>query len=151
MEKSEMFKLYDYWKKKLDLGDFIYITQWENKVWALFYVSVQFSSVAQSCPALYDPMICNTPGLPVYHQFPEFTQTHAHRVGDAIQPSHPLRWSPYPPVPNPSQRQGLFQWVNSLHEVAKAHTHTMEYYSAINKNKSFVICDNTDGLGGYYM
>ena len=80
--------------------------------------SVQFSSVAQSCPTLCDPMNCSTPGLPVHHKLPEFTQTHAHRVGDAIQPSHPLS-SPSPPAPNPSQHQGLFQWVNSSHEVAK--------------------------------
>ena len=80
--------------------------------------SVQFSLVAQSCPALCDPMNCSTPGLPVHHQLPEFTQTHVHRVGDAIQPSHPLS-SPSPPAPNPSQHQSLFQWVNSSHEVAK--------------------------------
>ena len=72
-----------------------------------FILSVQFSSVAQSCPTLCDPMNCSTPGLPVYHQLPEFTQTHVHRVGDAIQPSHPLS-SPSPPAPNPSQHQGLF-------------------------------------------
>ena len=80
--------------------------------------SVQFSSVAQSCPTLCDPMNCSMPGLPVHHQLPEFTQTHVHWVGDAIQPSHPLS-SPSPPAPSPSQHQGLFQWVNSLHEVAK--------------------------------
>ena len=80
--------------------------------------SVQFSSVAQSCPTLCDPMNCSTPGLPVHHQLPEFTQTHIHRVGDAIQPSHPLS-SPPPPAPNPSQHQSLFQWVISSHEVAK--------------------------------
>ena len=150
--------------------------------------SVQFSSVAQSCPTLCDPMNCSTPGLPavhgvtegwtrlsdftftfhfhalekematqssvlawrmpgtgepcglpsmgshrvrhywsdlaaaaslpVHHQLPEFTQTHVHRVSDAIQPSHPLS-SPSPPAPNPSQHQSLFQWVNSSHEVAK--------------------------------
>ena len=78
----------------------------------------QFSSVAQSCPTLCDPMNCSTPGLPVHHQFPEFTQTHVHQVSDAIQPSHPLS-SPSPPAPNPSQHQSLLQWVNSLHEVAK--------------------------------
>ena len=81
-------------------------------------LSVQFSSVAQSCPSLCDPMNRSTPGLPVHHQFLEFTQTHVHRVGDAIQPSHPLL-SPSPPAPNPSQHQSLFQWVNSWHEVAK--------------------------------
>ena len=70
-----------------------------------FYV---FSSVAQSCPTLYNPMNCSTPGLPVHHQLPEFTQTHVHQVGDAIQPSHPLS-SPSPPAPNPSQHQSLFQ------------------------------------------
>ena len=70
--------------------------------------SIQFSSVAQSCPILCDPMNCSTPGLLVHHQLLEFTQTHVHRVGDAIQPSHPLL-SPSPPVPNPSQHQGLFQ------------------------------------------
>ena len=70
--------------------------------------SVQFSSVAQSCPTLYDPMNRSTPGLPVHHQLPEFTQTPVHRVSDAIQPSHPLS-SPSPPAPIPSQRQNLFQ------------------------------------------
>ena len=62
--------------------------------------SVQFSSVAQSCPTLCDPMNRSMPGLPVHHQLPEFTQTHVHRVSDAIQPSHPLS-SPSPPAPNP--------------------------------------------------
>ena len=70
--------------------------------------SFQFSSVTQLCPTLCDPMNCSTPGLPVHHQLLEFTQTHAHRVGDAIQPSHPMS-SPSPPAPNPSQHQGLFQ------------------------------------------
>ena len=78
----------------------------------------QFSSVAQSCPTLCDPMNCSIPGLPVHHQLPEFTQTHVHWLRDAIQPSHPLS-SPSPPAPNPSQHQSLFQWVSSSHEVAK--------------------------------
>ena len=69
---------------------------------------VQFSSVAQSCLTLCNPMNRSTPGLPVHRQLPEFTQTHVHRVGDAIQPSHPLS-SPSPPAPNPSQHQSLFQ------------------------------------------
>ena len=72
------------------------------------YTSVQFSSVVQSCPTLCDPMNCSTPGLPVHHQLPEFTQTHVHRVSDAIQPSHPLS-SSSPPAPNPSQHQSLLQ------------------------------------------
>ena len=67
-----------------------------------------FSSVGQSCPTLCDPINSSTPGLPVHHQLPEFTQTHIHRVGDAIQPSHPLS-SPSPLAPNPSQHQSLFQ------------------------------------------
>ena len=79
---------------------------------------IQFSSVAQSCLTLHYPMNCSTPGLPVHHQLPEFTQTQVHRVSDAIQPSHPLL-SPSPPAPNPSQHQRLFQCVNSSHEVAK--------------------------------
>ena len=81
-------------------------------------LDTQFSSVSQSCPTLCNPKNRSMPGLPVHHQFPEFTQTHAHRVSDAIQPSHPLS-SPSPPAPNPSKHQGLFQWVNSSHEVAK--------------------------------
>ena len=84
----------------------------------LFFSLVQFSSVSQSCPTLYDPMNPSTPGLPVHHQLPEFTQTHVHWVGDGIQPSHPLL-SPSPPAPNPSQHQSLFQWINSSDEVAK--------------------------------
>ena len=80
--------------------------------------SVHFSSVAQSCKTLCDPMNRSTPGLPVHHQLPEFTQTHAHWVGDVIQPFHPLSF-PSPPAPNPSQHHGLFQWVSSLHQVAK--------------------------------
>ena len=75
--------------------------------------SVQFSSVAQSCPTLWDPMDCSTPGLPVHHQLPEFTQTRVRWVGDGIQPSHPLS-SPSPPTFNLSQLQGLFKWVSSL-------------------------------------
>ena len=74
-------------------------------VWMTWF---QFSSVAQSCPTLCDPMNRSTPGLPVHHQLLEFTQSHVHRVGDANQPSHPLL-SPSPPAPNPSQHQSLFQ------------------------------------------
>ena len=80
--------------------------------------SVQFSSVVQLCPTACDPMNSSTPGLPVHHQLLEFTQTHVHRVSDAIQPAHPLS-SPSPPAPNPSQHQSLFQSVNSSHEVVK--------------------------------
>ena len=75
---------------------------------SLILSSVQFSSVTQSCLTLCNPMNCSTPGLPVHHQLPEFTQTHVHRVRDAIQPPRPLS-SPSPPAPNPSQHQSLFQ------------------------------------------
>ena len=80
--------------------------------------SQSVSSVAQSCPTLCDPMNRSMSGLPVHHQLPEFTQTHVHWVGDAIQPSHPLS-SPSPPALNFSQHQGLFKWVSSSHKVAK--------------------------------
>ena len=81
--------------------------------WAQLKCSVQFSSVhSLSRVRLCDTMNRSTPGLPVHHQLPEFTQTHVHQVGDAIQPSHPLL-SPSLPAPNPSQHQSLFQWVNS--------------------------------------
>ena len=70
-------------------------------------VGVQFSSGTQSCPTLCDHMNHSTPGLPVHHQLPEFTQTHVHWINVAIQPSHPLLF-PSPPTPNPSQHQGLF-------------------------------------------
>ena len=79
--------------------------------------SVQFRPVTQSCSTLCDSMNCSTPGLPVHHQLPEFTQTHVHQVGDAIQPSHPLLSTS--PAPNPSQHQSLCQWVNSSQEVAR--------------------------------
>ena len=78
--------------------------------------SVQFSSIAQLCPTLCDPMNHSTPGLPVHHQLLESTQTHVYWVGDAIQPSHPLS-SPSPPALNLSQHQGLFKWVSSSHQV----------------------------------
>ena len=84
--------------------------------------SVQFSSVAQSCPTLCDPMNHSMPGLPVHYQLPEPTHTHVH-------PSHPLS-SPSPPAPNPSQHQSLFQWVNSSHdEVAKVLEFQLQHQS----------------------
>ena len=92
------------------------------------FSSVQSSSVAQSCLTLRDPMNHSTPGLPVHHQLPEFTQTLVHWVSDAIQPSHPLS-SPSPPAPNPSQHQSLFQWVNSSHEVARVLEFQLQHQS----------------------
>ena len=101
--------------------------------WQLWYIctveySVQFSLVAQLCPTLSDPMDCSTPGFPVHHQLLQFTQTHVHRVGDAIQPSHPLL-SPSPPAFNLSQHQGLFQRISSLHQVAKALEFQLQHQS----------------------
>ena len=90
--------------------------------------SVQLSSVTQSCPTLCNPMNLSTLGLPVHTQLPEFTQTHVHRVSDAIQPSHPLS-SPSSSAPNPSQHQSLYQWVNSSHEVAKVLDFQFQHHS----------------------
>ena len=90
--------------------------------------SHSFSSVAQSCPTLCVPMDCSTPGLPVHHQLPEFTQTHVCWVGDAIQPSHPLS-SPSLPAFNLSQHQDLFKWVSSLHQVAKILKYELHHQS----------------------
>ena len=84
----------------------------------VFWSSFQLSSVAQLCLTLSDPMDCSMPGFRVHYQLPETAQTHVHQVGDAIQPSHPLS-SPSPPTFNFSQHQSLFQWVSSLHQVAK--------------------------------
>jgi len=89
---------------------------------------IQFSSVAQSCLTLCNPMDRGTPGLPVHHQLLEFTQTRAHWVGDAIQPSYPLS-SPSPPTLNPSQHQGLFKWVSSPHQVPKVLEFQLQHQS----------------------
>ena len=80
-------------------------------------IHTKFSSVAQSCPTLWDSTDYSTPGFPG-HQLPELAQTHVHRVGDGIQPSHPLP-PPSPPAISLSQHQGLFQWVSFSHQVAK--------------------------------
>ena len=81
-------------------------------------LSVQFSSVAQSCPTLCDPMHCSMPGLPVPHSLPKFAQVHVHCIGDAVQLSYPFS-PPSPPALNLFQHQGLFQQVSSSHQVAK--------------------------------
>ena len=91
-------------------------------------ILVQFSSVVQSCLTSCDPMDCSTLDLPVHHQLPEFTQTHVHWVGDAIQPSHPLS-SPSPPAFNLSQHQSLFKWVSSSHQVAKVLEFQLQHQS----------------------
>ena len=125
-EVGEPKAYYIEWSKSEREMQILYVNAyvWNLERWYLWFISFigfcsyQFSSVAQSCPTLCDPMNHSTPSLPVYHQLPEFTQIHVHWVSDAIQPSHPLS-SPSLPAPNPSQHQSLCQWVNSSHEVAK--------------------------------
>jgi len=95
--------------------------------WRSFHNSYVFQ-IIMLCPTLCDPMNRSTSGLPVHHQLPELIQTHVHRVGDAIQPSHPLS-SPSPPAPNPSQHQGLLQWVSSSHHVAKVLEFQLQHQS----------------------
>ena len=92
------------------------------------FSSVHFISVTQSSLTLCDPMNRSMPGLPVHYQLPESTKTHVYRVGDAIQPSHPLS-SPSPPALNPSQHQGLFKWVSSSHQVAKVLEFQLQHQS----------------------
>ena len=100
-----------------------------------------FSSVVQSCLTLCDPRDCSTPGFSVHYQLPEFTQTHVHWVGDAIQPSHHLS-SPSPPARNLSQHQGLFKWVSSLYQVAKVLEFQLQHQSPLfylNNNLHFLV------------
>ena len=106
-----------------------------NYIWHSIY---QFSSVAQSCLTLCNPMNHSTSGLPVHHQPLEFTQTHVHPVIDAIQPSHPLS-SSSPPAPNPSQHQSLFQWVNSSHEVAKVLEFQLQHHSFKSNLRTYLL------------
>ena len=91
-------------------------------------LTVQFSSVAQLCPTLCEPMDCSMPGFPVHHQLPELTQIHVYRVSDAIQPSHPLS-SPSLRVFNLSQHQDLFQWVSSSHQTVKVLEFQLQHQS----------------------
>ena len=101
----------------LEFFFFFPLTSWCQKLpFILLLSSVQFSRSVVSDSLR--PMNCRTQGLPIHHQLPEFNQTHVHWISDAIQPSHPLSF-PSSPAPNPSQHQSLFQWVNSLYEVAK--------------------------------
>ena len=103
-----------------------------KKLYFQKHLSVQFSSVTQWCQTLCDPMNHSTPGLPVHHHLPEFTQTHVHRVSDAFQPSHPLS-SPFPPAPNPSQHQSLFQL-----KYFKYGASVCKYYSKIISKTTYV-------------
>ena len=95
----------------------MFFPQWTYSLFYHHYL-ILFSSVTQSCSTLCNPMDCSMPGFSVHHQLLDFTQTHVHRISDAIQPPHPLSSSSLPSF-NLSQHQGLFQWVNSLHQVAK--------------------------------
>ena len=107
------------------------ILYWSFSVWLMSSSIMpcgQFNSNTQSCPTLCDPMDCSTPGFPVHHQLPEFTQTHVHWVGDAIQPFHPLS-SPSPPTVNLSQYQDLFRWVGSSHQAAKVSEFQLQHQS----------------------
>ena len=97
-------------------------------IWCTRSSSVQFKSVTQLCPTLFDPMDCSTSAFPVHHQLPAFTQTHVHGVGDAIQPSYPLS-SLSRPTFNLSQHQGLFKWVSSSHQVAKVLVFQLKHQS----------------------
>ena len=101
---------------------------WYNSPKTLLNFRIHFSSVAQLCLTLFDPMDCSMPCLPVHQQLPEFTQTCVHLVGDAIQPSHPLS-SPSPPAFSLSQSQGLFQWVSSSHQMAKVLEFQLQHQS----------------------
>ena len=109
----------------------LYCTSWVQH-------SVQFSSVAQLCLTLCNPMDCSTPGLPVYHQLLEFTQTHVHWVHDAIQPSHPLL-SPSPPAFSLSRHQGLFKWVSSLNQVITALNEYLSHKAEADLDNHFMI------------
>ena len=123
---TALFTIARIWKKRRCPS----ADEWIRKPWYIYTMeySVQFSSVAQLCPTLCNPMNHSTPGLPVHRQLPEFTQTHVHRVSDAIQLSHPVL-SPSPPDFNFSQHQGLFQWVSSLHQVAKVLEFQLQHQS----------------------
>ena len=125
-----MNKLVKKWVKDLNRQLTDEDIQMANKCMKRCFISyvIHISSIVQSYPTLCDPMNCSMPSLPVHHKLLELTQTHVHRVGDAIQPSHPLS-SPSPPAPNPSQHQGLFQWVNSLHEVTKVLEFQLQHQS----------------------
>ena len=119
------------WNKINKITSVKYLAHWsvsmDFSLHIFVWYSVQFSSVAQLCLTLCDPMNCSTPD-PVHHQLLEPTQTHVHWVDDAIQPSHPLSF-PSPPTFNLSQPQGLFRWVSSSHQVAKVLEFQLQHQS----------------------
>ena len=120
MPSSPSLNISNFWYKIIDAWLLLSLDHFE--------AIVQFSSIAQSCLTLFDPMNLSMPGLPVHQKLPEFTQTHAHWVSDAIQPCHPLS-SPSPLAPNPSEHLGLFQWVNSSNEVARVLEFQLQHQS----------------------
>ena len=124
----EIFTLFMHYS--LDLCKHLYVQYSKVLHKGLIYILLRYRccSAAQSCQTLCEPMDCSMPGFPVHPQLPEFTQTHVHRVSDAIQPSHPLS-SPSPPAFNLSQHQGLFKWVSSSHQVAKVLEFQLQYQS----------------------
>ena len=115
------------WKADPEKTPWVFITVKGNLKLRKAYLRFQFSSVPQSCPSLCDPMDGSTPGLPVHHQLPQFTQNHVHWAGDVIQPSHLLS-SPSPTF-NLSQHQGLFKCVSFLHQVAKVLEFQLQHQS----------------------
>ena len=135
-----LFPVIKKWGTKKDFN-----IQWPHKVLLSFMIYSQFSSVAQSCPTLCDPMDCGMPGLSVHHPVLELTHTHVHWVGDVVQPSHPLSFSS-PPAFSPSQHEGLFQ---PSHR--PQHIYTMEDYSAIKKERNDAICSTVDGPREYHI
>ena len=124
--------------RKIEKGEKLTFTRFKYKIgifnlnfkkaFRKHFILLQFNSVAQLCPTLCDPMNCSTPGLPVHHQLPEFTETHVRCVRDTIQPSHPLS-SPFPPAFSLSQHRGLFRLVSSSHQVAKVLKFQLQYQS----------------------
>ena len=113
-----LYNIYIKYKRLYNNIKYLHLTNASRSAPRVKLIGYQFSSVAQSCLTLCNPMNRSTPGLPVHHQLPGFTQTHVHWVGDTSQSSHSLL-SPSPPAFNLSQHQCLFKWVSSLHEVAK--------------------------------
>ena len=138
---GQTFLSAELWERKVNIHTLVVSSISKN---AHTQQNVQFSLVTQSCPTLCNPMNHSTPGLPLHHQYPEFTQNHIHRVSDAIQPSHPLS-SPSPPAPNPSQHQSLFQWVNSSHEVAKVLEFQLQHHSFQRNPKADLLQNGLDG------
>ena len=135
-----LFPVIKKWGTKKDFN-----IQWPHKVLLSFMIYSQFSSVAQSCPTLCDPMDCGMPGLSVHHPVLELTHTHVHWVGDVVQPSHPLSFSS-PPAFSPSQHEGLFQWVSSSHQVAKVLEFQLQYWNIHSNEYSGLISFRIDGF-----